>query len=403
MPFRIAVFALCMLGINLLLLPWMRIRAVHSNTVIDEQYLYSDGSFDYRSGVFAEIVAKGTDLWQGIGTTIVCLAVMMTIMLSALVHHRGYRVGLMLAGGLIVYLAIGVMFDHSFPMISRVQFAAAPDALMKEMRERQGALSDVAFVEREAQERRVTLHRQMLPGVPAVMALGALLIAAGIAETVQARGKSPKSIGMQKPAFDSAGAARQTEEGGIRPTPPLGLLLVVAAGLVLGGLMTAAGVVMGVVGILLQEPGTHQFWGWMGGAIGCIGGGLGSTVGSWNSYRQLSGRRDLMIEPGWTWLDFGVAVYAGIGAAATLDRDPRLSKLVNRQRLFAGSFGWNSCRHRPGLPADAGRTSRASDITRQLERRYFSRNSTNIAPDTAGSLDRARRCCRSSTVFRCCR
>ncbi len=239
----------------------MRIRAIHSNTAIDEQYLYSDGTFDYRSGVFAEIVAKGTDLWQGIGTTIVCLAVMMVIMLSALVHHRGYRVGLMMAGGLIIYLAIGVMFDRSFPMISRVQFAAAPDELMREQRERQGALSDVAFIERKAQERRVTLHRQMLPGIPAVMALGALLIAAGIAETLQARRASPTFVGMQQPAFDSDGGTRQADDVGIRPTPPLGLLLVVAAGLVIGGLMTAAGVVMGILGILLQEPGTHQFWG----------------------------------------------------------------------------------------------------------------------------------------------
>ncbi len=219
----------------MLLLPWIRIRAAFSHTLIDEQYLYSDGTFDYRSGVFAEVVARGTDLWQGIGTTIVCLAVMMVIMLSALVHRRGYRIGLMMAGGLIIYLAIGVMFDPSFPMNSRVQFAAEPDALTKERRERQGALSDVAFVEREAQDRRVTLHRQMLPGVPAVMALGALLIAAGIAETVQARGVVSKAA-----ASDVApSGVRQTlavTAGTTADEPPrLALLLMCGGGLVVGG------------------------------------------------------------------------------------------------------------------------------------------------------------------------
>ncbi len=90
-------------------------------------------------------------------------------------------------------------------------------------------------------------------------------------------------------------------------------VLAVAIGMVISGLSMAAGVALIGLAFLLDSPGTGSFWGWMGGAFGCIFGGLGGLAGSWNSYRQIEGAGDLMQSPDWTWLDKALAGYTVLG------------------------------------------------------------------------------------------
>jgi hypothetical protein len=96
------------------------------------------------------------------------------------------------------------------------------------------------------------------------------------------------------------------------------LLLACAIGMVLGGLMMAAGVAVGVYALLSAPIGSGGFWGWMGGALGCFLGGGGSLLGSWNSFRQFAGEGDLLGAPGRTWLDYLMWAYTltGMGLAA---------------------------------------------------------------------------------------
>src|SRR5205085_2300616 len=72
-------------------------------------------------------------------------------------------------------------------------------------------------------------------------------------------------------------------------TLPAGMgpqLLLCAAMMVFSVLVIAGGLVCLVLSFL-ETPDSGGFWGWMGGALGCILGGLGSLAGCWNSYRQL--------------------------------------------------------------------------------------------------------------------
>ncbi|MGA2255383.1 MAG: serine/threonine-protein kinase [Thermoguttaceae bacterium] len=99
--------------------------------------------------------------------------------------------------------------------------------------------------------------------------------------------------------------------------PGLGPQILLAGGMLAFGLLVvAAGVVCTALAFVLEEPGSNEFWGWMGGALGCIVGGLGACAGCWNSYRQLTGAPDLMYSPRWTWLDKCLAVYAILGVFA---------------------------------------------------------------------------------------
>ncbi len=113
-----------------------------------------------------------------------------------------------------------------------------------------------------------------------------------------------------------------SQPGGV----PLRYVLGVALGMVLGVLMMTAGVAAGIFG-LLKFPGLSAgWWGWMGAAFGCVVGGFGSTAGSYNSYRQLTGAEDLMRSPRVTWFDWVMRGYLMLGvvlvalALAAFDR-----------------------------------------------------------------------------------
>ena len=60
---------------------------------------------------------------------------------------------------------------------------------------------------------------------------------------------------------------------------------------VTGGLTMAAGVALAAFAMLTASPRSGEFWGWMGGAIGCFVGGGGALVGTINSYRSMSASR----------------------------------------------------------------------------------------------------------------
>ncbi len=84
---------------------------------------------------------------------------------------------------------------------------------------------------------------------------------------------------------------------------PSPLILVTGAMLLLSALTMIAGGVMTTLAFVLETPGSQQFWGWMGGGLGCLLGGLGSLFGCLNSYRQMISGEDLMKSPRRTWLD----------------------------------------------------------------------------------------------------
>ncbi len=100
-----------------------------------------------------------------------------------------------------------------------------------------------------------------------------------------------------------------SQPGGV----PLRYVLGVAVGMVLGVLMITAGVAAGIYG-LINFPGlSGGWWGWMGAAFGCVVGGFGSTAGSYNSYRQMTGAEDLMRSPRVTWFDWVMRGYFLVG------------------------------------------------------------------------------------------
>ncbi len=88
---------------------------------------------------------------------------------------------------------------------------------------------------------------------------------------------------------------------------------VLAVLMVAGSLVVATGMGLIAVAVLTQPLGTARFWGLMGGAFGCILGGCGGVLGSWNSYRHVEGREDLMNSGRWNWLDTLIGLYTAIG------------------------------------------------------------------------------------------
>ena len=109
-----------------------------------------------------------------------------------------------------------------------------------------------------------------------------------------------------------APATKSDAPGGV----PLAHVLMVAMGMVLGVLMMTAGLAGAIYAMTWGFQGfSGPFWGWMGAAFGCIVGGAGSAVGSYNTYRQMAGAEDLMLSPRTTWFDWVMRVYLAIGFA----------------------------------------------------------------------------------------
>jgi hypothetical protein len=104
----------------------------------------------------------------------------------------------------------------------------------------------------------------------------------------------------------------------IREIPPTNnpMILFLGGTIAFSLLVMTAGIVIAILAFHQATPGSHAFWGWIGGAFGCFFGGGGSLAGTWNTYRQVTGRTDLLKEPGVTTLDWVIRVYAAVGLLA---------------------------------------------------------------------------------------
>jgi predicted Ser/Thr protein kinase len=99
--------------------------------------------------------------------------------------------------------------------------------------------------------------------------------------------------------------------------PPLGMVLAIAIGMVLGMLMIGGGAALAIAGLLIDAGEVFRLS--LGGSgIGVAIGGAGAFFGSYNSYRQLGGAVDLMRSPEVTWFDYVMRVYLLIGFGAFL-------------------------------------------------------------------------------------
>jgi serine/threonine protein kinase len=116
---------------------------------------------------------------------------------------------------------------------------------------------------------------------------------------------------------DRAARSRTTGGPSTYTLPPgsAPVLALAGGGLVVSGIVITAGLALAALAFARHPAGSNEFWGWMGGAIGCVVGGAGAATGSWNTYRQLLGRGDLMTAPGHTALDRALEWYTTLGAA----------------------------------------------------------------------------------------
>jgi len=127
-----------------------------------------------------------------------------------------------------------------------------------------------------------------------------------------------------KTAIERVSVVGAIPQGQISSTPEtvardlLPKLMVTAMAVLMGGLTMAVGVALAVFAILSESPQSGQFWGWMGGAFGCLFGGGGALIGAINSYRQIAGAGDLMTEIGSNWLDRVLGGYALLGGASVV-------------------------------------------------------------------------------------
>jgi hypothetical protein len=103
---------------------------------------------------------------------------------------------------------------------------------------------------------------------------------------------------------------RPREAGAIDPR-----LYVLAGMMVFSALCMTAGAVMAVIALVMIPIGSAGFWGWMGGACGCFFGGGGGLLGCWNTYRQMEGRSDMLLEQGRNLLDRCMLAMLCIGLA----------------------------------------------------------------------------------------
>jgi predicted Ser/Thr protein kinase len=129
-----------------------------------------------------------------------------------------------------------------------------------------------------------------------------------------------------KAAFNAKGPGSGPPAAPTGPTPGYGGALPPHAmrqmlGLSIGMVMCALLMTFGVATLVYAwVTGTlwQYFGAWMGSFVGCFVGGAGGLIGSWNSYRRLEGRGDLMEQGKRTWLDHIVLVYGVVGAMAFL-------------------------------------------------------------------------------------
>jgi predicted Ser/Thr protein kinase len=101
------------------------------------------------------------------------------------------------------------------------------------------------------------------------------------------------------------------------PPGTAGRLLLVAGLMVLSLLIIGVGIMFGLLPPILNLS-QNDSVGFFGAAFGCIIGGLGSLVGTANTYRQMAGKPDWMETEYRTWLDRIMLGYLFVGIAMLL-------------------------------------------------------------------------------------
>src|SRR6185436_3355942 len=96
-----------------------------------------------------------------------------------------------------------------------------------------------------------------------------------------------------QPASVSAGHL-SPQDSAFSKMPPenaLRLMLLVAGMMIFSLLIIGVGIMIGLLPFVLMIPKAESL-GYFGAAFGCIVGGLGSLLGTTNSYRQMAGKSD---------------------------------------------------------------------------------------------------------------
>ena len=126
---------------------------------------------------------------------------------------------------------------------------------------------------------------------------------------------------------------------------PLGQVLMVAFGMVLGVLMMGGGlaaIAYSFIYAFMDELSSPAVWSWTGAGFGCLVGGAGSTVGSYNTYRQMAGSQDLMRATHTTWFDWVMRGYLAFGvlllAVGIVFMNPALPEVIGNTLLLIGGI-----------------------------------------------------------------
>jgi predicted Ser/Thr protein kinase len=137
--------------------------------------------------------------------------------------------------------------------------------------------------------------------------------------TLAAAASPAPALAPARPSWHTPAPATKSfaPPGGV----PLAHVLMVAFGMVLGVLLMGGGIaalVWGFMiwGFLYTHP-SHSdpavLWAWWGAGFGCLVGGAGSALGSYNTYRQMAGAEDLMRTRRTTWFDWTMRGYLALG------------------------------------------------------------------------------------------
>jgi predicted Ser/Thr protein kinase len=141
--------------------------------------------------------------------------------------------------------------------------------------------------------------------------------------TLPASGPAPASWPAQPNVREAEAVQRAVAVARAAQSPPLGIVLAVAIGMVLGMLMMGAGVALAAVPLF--GPWDIDVWPFLGAGAGVLLGGAGAFFGSYNAYRQLAGAVDLMNCREITWFDYVLLAFAAVGVLILL---PGLSGLL---------------------------------------------------------------------------
>lgn len=132
--------------------------------------------------------------------------------------------------------------------------------------------------------------------------------------------RHPSSAAAAQPSHSSGKHFAQTANAAPLANLPPGAaarLLLVAGLMVFSLLIIGVGIMFGVLPPVLNLS-MNDSVGYFGAAFGCIIGGLGSLVGTANTYRQMAGKSDWMETEYRTWLDRLMLGYLFVGVAMLL-------------------------------------------------------------------------------------